>query len=106
MGKALTKESVTKAVQEVIDQGLILKDAYISSDGKYRDVIGYLLEDKELHAILSNKANGLRIGVIAKNLTGTEAEGILSALQFINDTSMSMSEFKARCTRIIEESYP
>lgn len=104
--KALTKESVTKAVQEVIDQGLILKDAYISSDGKYRDVIGYLLEDKELHAILSNKANGLRIGVIAKNLTGTEAEGILSALQFINDTSTSMSEFKARCTRIIEESYP
>jgi len=104
--KALTKESVTKAVQEVIDQGLILKDAYISSDGKYRDVVGYLLEDEDLHAILSNNANGLRIGVIAKNLTGTEAEGILSALQFINDTSTSISEFKARCTRIIEESYP
>lgn len=104
--KALNKESVTKAVQQVVDQGLILKDAYISSDGKYRDVVGYLLEDEDLHAILSNKANGLRIGVIAKNLTGTEAEGILSALQFVNDTATSMDNFKARCTRIIEESYP
>jgi len=103
--KALTKESVTKAVQEVIDQGLILKNAYISSDGKHRDVVGYLLEDKELHAILSNNANGLPIGVIGKHLLGTEPEGILSALQFINDTATSMDNFKARCTRIIEESY-
>lgn len=103
--KALTKENVTKAVQQVVEQGRILKDVYISNDGKYRDVLGYLLEDKELHAILTNNANGLRIGVIAKHLLGTEPEGILSALQFINDTSTSMSEFKARCTRIIEESY-
>lgn len=103
--KALTKESVTKAVQEVIDQGRILKDAYISSDGKHRDVVGYLLEDKELHAILSNNANGLPIGVIGKHLLGTEPEGILSALQFVNDTATSMDNFKSRCTRIIEESY-
>ena len=103
--KALTKESVTKAVQQVVDQGLILKDAYISSDGKYRNVVGYLLEDEDLHAILSNKANGLRIGVIGKHLLGTEPEGILSALQFVNDTATSMDNFKSRCTRIIEESY-
>ena len=103
--KALTKESVTKAVQEVIDQGRILKDACISSDGKYRDVLGYLLEDKELHAILTNNANGLPIGVIGKHLLGTEPEGILLALQFVNDTATSMDNFKARCTRIIEESY-
>lgn len=103
--KALTKESVTKAVQQVVGQGRILKDAYISSDGKYRDVLGYLLEDKELHAILSNNANGLPIGVIGKHLLGTEPEGILSALQFVNDTATSMDNFKSRCTRIIEESY-
>ena len=103
--KTLTKENVTEAVQEVIDQGRILKDSYISSDGKYRDVVGYLLENKELHAILTNNANGLPIGVIGKHLIGTEPEGILSALQFINDTATSMDNFKARCTQIIEESY-
>lgn len=103
--QSLNKETVTKAVQEVIDQGRILKDAYISSDGKHRDVVGYLLEDKELHAILSNNANGLPIGVIGKHLLGTEPEGILSALQFVNDTATSMDNFKSRCTRIIEESY-
>jgi len=103
--KALTKENVTKAVQQVVDQGRILKDAYISSDGKYRDVIGYLLEDKELHAILTNNANGLPIGVIGKHLLGAEPEWILSALQFVNDTTTSMDNFKARCTQIIEELY-
>ena len=103
--KALTKENVTKAVQQVVGQGRILKDAYISSDGKYRNVLGYLLEDKELHAILTNNANGLPIGVIGKHLLGTEPEGILSALQFVNDTATSMDNFKSRCTQIIEESY-
>lgn len=102
----LSKKNVTKAVQEVVDQGLILKNAYISSDGKHRDVVGYLLEDRELHTILVNNANGLPIGVIAQNLLGTEADGILSALQFVNDTATSMDNFKARCKRIIEESYP
>ena len=103
--KYLTKEQVQIAIDKVEAQGRLLISGYISRDGQYRDVIGYLLTNEQLAIILKNNANHLPIGVIGTHLFGTEPEPILGALQFINDTSTTMEEFKKRTAKLIAEAY-